>query len=118
MAVSVTVSVSGLPVLTRPGVAVHERYASALLEAFLLQDLIADSDDNYVEIAVRFALDTNFRREISERVAERFSPDAVSAHNRACAASLEAVFAYCIEGKRESRGTTDFDVSLAQTNAR
>lgn len=110
--------VSGLPVLTRPGVAVHERYASALLEAFLLQDLIADSDDNYVEIAVRFALDTNFRREISERVAERFSPDAVSAHNRACAASLEAVFAYCIEGKRESRGTTDFDVSLAQTNAR
>lgn len=84
--------VLGVPLLTLPGKAVHERYAAALLQDAGLCDLVAHSKAAYVEFAVRMAVDPSGYRRCRQRVAEAFSPDAILRHDRDCVKGLELAF--------------------------
>ncbi|MGH8640608.1 MAG: tetratricopeptide repeat protein, partial [Burkholderiales bacterium] len=59
----------GLPIVTIDGRFMRGRLASGILRRMGLADLIAGSEEEYVERAVRLAQDTEFRAHVRERIA-------------------------------------------------
>lgn len=62
---------AGLPLLTRPGANVQSRVAAGLLFAHGAEDMVADSDQDYVAKAIRFATDAEWRESIRTAVRRR-----------------------------------------------
>jgi predicted O-linked N-acetylglucosamine transferase (SPINDLY family) len=60
---------SGLPVVTREGRFMRGRLASGVLRRMNLPELIAGSEDDYVALAVKLALDHAYRAALRERLA-------------------------------------------------
>jgi len=63
----------GLPVVTLPGEFLRGRQSTGILKQMGVEDTIAASLDEYVEIAARLGLDGQWRRHISARLLERRS---------------------------------------------
>ncbi len=61
----------GLPIVAFPSTLMRGRHTAALLQQMGLDDLIAESLDGYVELAVRLGRDQTFRAETRSRIAER-----------------------------------------------
>jgi len=61
----------GLPVVTLPGGLMVQRYALGLYRKMGLEDLVVWSPDAYVAMAIRLAADRDYRKSVSERIAER-----------------------------------------------
>lgn len=59
----------GLPVVTREGRFLRGRLASGILRRMGLRDLIAESEADYVQLAVRLASDRDFHRRTRDRIA-------------------------------------------------
>jgi len=59
----------GLPVVTREGMYLRGRLASGVLKRLGLTELIASSEDDYVQRALKLCRDTGYRDEISRRMA-------------------------------------------------
>jgi predicted O-linked N-acetylglucosamine transferase (SPINDLY family) len=59
----------GLPIVTREGRFLRGRFASAILRRIGLQELVAQSDDDYVRIAVRLAQDGDYRERMRRHMA-------------------------------------------------
>ncbi|HMK85717.1 MAG TPA: hypothetical protein VK437_07150, partial [Steroidobacteraceae bacterium] len=62
---------SGLPVLTRAGEAFASRMAASLLTALEMPELVADTDDRYVDMAVELAESPERLSEIRARLAHK-----------------------------------------------
>ncbi|MBL8521699.1 MAG: hypothetical protein JNK75_13670, partial [Betaproteobacteria bacterium] len=62
---------SGLPVVTWPGKFMRGRQSMAMLRILGLDELIAESADQYVEIARRLGRDADWRQSISNLIADR-----------------------------------------------
>ena len=62
---------AGVPVLTRPGPVFSSRGAATLLTTLGLDELIADTFEDYEDIAVALGHDGEARRTLRERVAQR-----------------------------------------------
>jgi predicted O-linked N-acetylglucosamine transferase (SPINDLY family) len=80
---------AGLPVVTRRGRFMRGRQSAGMLEFIGLPELIAQNDDDYVDIALRLGRDKHWRDEVSCRIAagrERLFDD------RAPVAALAAFF--------------------------
>lgn len=60
----------GLPIVTREGRFLRGRLASGILKRMELPELVAQSEDDYVTLAVRLARDTDYRRHVRNRIAE------------------------------------------------
>jgi protein O-GlcNAc transferase len=58
----------GLPVVTREGRFMRGRLASGILKRMGLSDLVAQTEEDYVALAVRLVQDPGYRRRVSERV--------------------------------------------------
>jgi protein O-GlcNAc transferase len=58
----------GLPVVTYPGEFMRGRHSAAILQRLGVTQTIAQSAENYVEIATRLGLDLAWRRSISEQL--------------------------------------------------
>ncbi len=58
----------GVPVITLPGKFSRSRLTSALYKQMNVYDCIADSEDDYINIAVRIATDKTLRNEISSKI--------------------------------------------------
>jgi protein O-GlcNAc transferase len=58
----------GLPIVTREGRFMRGRLASGILERMGLADLIARSDNEYIDLAVKLARDADFRQSVSVRM--------------------------------------------------
>jgi len=54
----------GLPIVTREGRFMRERFGSGILRAFGLPELIAESDDDYVELPSRLGGDPALRSSV------------------------------------------------------
>ncbi|MCA1938591.1 MAG: tetratricopeptide repeat protein [Dechloromonas sp.] len=102
--------VLGLPVVTRAGVAVHERYAAALLIDAGLSDLVAGTVEDYLDIASRLASDTRYHQACRHRVAQAFSPAAIEEHDLRCVEMLESAYATALN--RHQRGEAPADLVL------
>jgi predicted O-linked N-acetylglucosamine transferase (SPINDLY family) len=63
----------GLPIVTREGRFMRGRFASGILGRLGLRELVADSDDGYVELAVRVCQDSEYRRHLRKRIAAQRS---------------------------------------------
>lgn len=59
-----------LPIVTIPGKFMRGRHSTAILSMMGLTETIADSLDNYIEIAVRLAKDFNWRNNLSKKIAD------------------------------------------------
>ena len=60
---------AGLPVVTLPGALMRGRHSSAILTQIGVTETVASDLNHYIEIAVRLASDTDWRRSVSARVA-------------------------------------------------
>jgi len=60
----------GVPIVTMPGVMQRERYTYGMYLAMGFMELVANSAAQYIDIAVRVANDSGFRRYCSARIAE------------------------------------------------
>ena len=58
----------GLPVVTMPAQFLRGRITNALYQQMGMTDLVVNSPENYVDLAVRLATDLDFRRAISEKI--------------------------------------------------
>lgn len=59
----------GLPIVTRAGRLLRGRLASGILEHIDLRELVAQSDDDYIDLAVRLGRDTAYRMHVRDRMA-------------------------------------------------
>ena len=58
----------GLPIVTREGKFMRGRFASGILRELGLNELIAESDEAYINLLVRLARDPALRRTLRSRV--------------------------------------------------
>ncbi len=61
----------GLPVVTRPGALMRGRQSAGMLSLMELDELVVDSAEDYVEMALRLGRDRAFRDAIRRALAER-----------------------------------------------
>jgi predicted O-linked N-acetylglucosamine transferase (SPINDLY family) len=61
----------GLPIVTVEGRFLRGRFASAILQRMDLHELVAQTDADYVRIAVRLAGDARFRDDVREKILAR-----------------------------------------------
>ncbi|TMH83033.1 MAG: hypothetical protein E6H47_13295, partial [Betaproteobacteria bacterium] len=59
----------GLPIVTREGRFLRGRLASGILKRMGLPELVGQSEEDYVALAVKLARDTEYRAHIRERMA-------------------------------------------------
>jgi predicted O-linked N-acetylglucosamine transferase (SPINDLY family) len=57
-----------LPVVTCPGEFMRGRHSYGILQMMGMTETIARNEDEYIEIAVRLGLDTNWRKQIKEQI--------------------------------------------------
>jgi predicted O-linked N-acetylglucosamine transferase (SPINDLY family) len=62
---------AGVPVVTLPSGLQRGRHATGMYRAMQLTDCVADSEERYVEIAVRLGRDADFRHHVRKAVVER-----------------------------------------------
>ncbi|MFA6055931.1 MAG: tetratricopeptide repeat protein [Thermodesulfovibrionales bacterium] len=58
-----------LPIVTLPGELMRGRHTSAILTIMGVTETIASSQDEYLELAVRLGVDSEWRKQISEKIA-------------------------------------------------
>jgi protein O-GlcNAc transferase len=63
----------GLPIVTREGRFMRGRLASGILTRMGLSDLVAQTEEDYVALAVRLVEDTGYRKQVSERIETSYS---------------------------------------------
>ena len=59
----------GLPIVTREGAFLRGRFASGILRRMGVTELIAKSEDDYVNLAVKLIQDTGYHRGLRQRIA-------------------------------------------------
>lgn len=82
-----------VPVVTLPGSRTRTRHAFAFLTMMGVTETIAESSDDFVEIAVRLGNDPAQRRSVSEKIA---STKQRCYRDRECIAALEDFFQRCV----------------------
>ena len=102
--------VLGLPLLTHAGVAVHERYAAALLLDAGLPELVVDDEQAYVQAAVELAINPAVHLACREHVAQAFSLTAIEKHDRNCVRALETAFSSAFAEHRCDKKPADRDL--------
>jgi len=102
--------VLGVPLLTHAGVAVHERYAAALLLDAGLPELVVDDEQAYVQAAVELATNPAAHRACREHVAQAFSLTAVELHDSNCVRALETAFSAALAEYRCGKKPADRDL--------
>ncbi len=58
---------SGLPVITMPGEVMRARHSYGILKAIGLDECIANTKEEYIDLAVRFAEDAEWRQTITRK---------------------------------------------------
>jgi predicted O-linked N-acetylglucosamine transferase (SPINDLY family) len=82
-----------VPVVTLPGSRTRTRHAFAFLTMMGVTETIAESSDDFVEIAVRLGSDSVWRRAVSDKIA---STKGRCYRDRECIAALEEFFERCV----------------------
>ena len=91
---SLEIFAMGVPIVTMPGVMQRERYTYGMYLAMEFMELVANSAAQYIDIAVRVANDSGFRRYCSARIIESSgllfeNPQLVRSYERAFSQMLD-----------------------------
>ncbi|HEY9669541.1 MAG TPA: tetratricopeptide repeat protein, partial [Coleofasciculaceae cyanobacterium] len=79
----------GLPVVTCPGELMRSRHSYGILQMMGVTETIAQNQAEYVEIAVRLGLDTQWRQAIIKKICDRHTQ---LYDDRSCITALEAFY--------------------------
>jgi predicted O-linked N-acetylglucosamine transferase (SPINDLY family) len=79
----------GLPVVTCPGKFMRGRHSSAILQLLSVTETIAQTVEDYIEIAVKLGLDPGWREEIRQKT---FAHHAQLYDDKTCVQGLEAFY--------------------------
>ena len=77
---------SNLPVITFPGKFMRGRHSAAILTMMGMRETVASTIDEYIALAVKLGLDSEWRRQMSEKIAD--SKDLIY-NDRSCITALE-----------------------------
>lgn len=86
----------GLPVITKQG-DFRDSIASSLLQALEVTQLIADSEETYIEKAVNMANNANLLQNTSEEIKQKMQANPLFLDSRSYAAKLELMFKNIIQ---------------------
>jgi len=78
-----------LPIVTCPGEFMRGRHSYGILKMLGVTETIAQSEAEYIDIAVRLGLDATWRNSIVQRMIERHS---YLYEDKICVAALEAFY--------------------------
>jgi predicted O-linked N-acetylglucosamine transferase (SPINDLY family) len=97
-----------LPIVTCPGEFMRGLHAYSFLKMLGVTDTIAQNEEEYIQIAVKLGLDSQWRRDIAQRMSQR--QDAVF-DDKVCVTALEGFYQQVVlqrlEGNKNSIGEGD-----------
>ena len=99
----------GVPLVTLLGTTFASRVGASLLHALALDELITQTESEYVELAVALATDAPRLRALRDRLRINVQTEALFDSAR-CTRHLEAAYAYMIERHRQGLPPETFDV--------
>ena len=83
-----------LPIVTLPGELMRGRHSSAILTMMGMAETIASPIDEYIELAVHLGLDSEWRKQISEKIAANKH---LVYRDKTCITALEYFFEKVVE---------------------
>jgi protein O-GlcNAc transferase len=87
-----------LPIVTTPGKFMRGRHSMAILKMIDVQNTIAENITGYIQIAVKLAQDSQWRKNISERIAENKH---MAYKDKTCISALENFFEKVVRERQE-----------------
>ncbi|MEG4856401.1 glycosyltransferase [Microcoleus sp. K1-B1] len=82
----------GLPVVVRKGQTTRSRQSAAVLEELLIPELVADSENSYLELSIALGTNPELRRHYRERIQQKMAANPKYLDSRACSTQLETLF--------------------------
>ncbi|MEG4625814.1 glycosyltransferase [Microcoleus sp. w1-18aA5] len=82
----------GLPVVVRKGQTTRSRQSAAVLEELLLPELVADSENSYLDLSTALGTNPELRRHYRERIQQKMAANPKYLDIRACSTQLETLF--------------------------
>jgi predicted O-linked N-acetylglucosamine transferase (SPINDLY family) len=89
-----------LPTVTCPGEFMRGRHSYSFLRRLEITDTIAENEADYIEIAVKLGLNSEWRRDIAERMSQRQSN---LFDDKTCVKALEAFYKQVVRERLTQR---------------
>ncbi|MBW4497448.1 MAG: tetratricopeptide repeat protein [Oscillatoria princeps RMCB-10] len=89
-----------LPIVTCPGEFMRGRHSHSFLKMLGVTDTIAENEADYIEIAVKLGLNSEWRRDIAERMSQRQSN---LFDDKTCVGALEAFYQQAVRERLTQR---------------
>ncbi|MEG4248440.1 glycosyltransferase [Microcoleus sp. Pol10D4] len=82
----------GLPVVVRKGQTTRSRQSAAVIEELLIPELVADSENSYLELSIALGTNPELRRHYRDRIDHKMAANPKYLDSRACSTQLETLF--------------------------
>jgi predicted O-linked N-acetylglucosamine transferase (SPINDLY family)/glycosyltransferase involved in cell wall biosynthesis len=82
----------GLPVVARKGQTTRSRQSAAVLEELLIPELVADSENSYLELSTALGTNPELRQHYRERIQQKMAANPKYLDSRACSTQLGTLF--------------------------
>ncbi|MEG4072828.1 glycosyltransferase [Microcoleus sp. Pol14C2] len=83
---------AGLPVVVRKGQTERSRQSAAAIEELLLPELVADSENSYLELSTALGNNPELRRHYRDRIQQKMAANPKYLDSRACSTQLGTLF--------------------------
>jgi len=81
-----------LPVITRQGISFRSAMGSAMIQALDIPDLVADSEESYIELAIALGNDHKLRQQKSDQIKEKMQNNPSFLDSRSYSAKMSSLF--------------------------
>ncbi len=81
-----------LPVITRQGISFRSAMGSAMIQALDIPDLVADSEESYIELAIALGNDHKLRQQKSDQIKEKMQNNPSFLDSRSYSAKMGNLF--------------------------
>ncbi|MEG4027443.1 MULTISPECIES: glycosyltransferase [unclassified Microcoleus] len=82
----------GLPVVVRKGQTTRSRQSAAVLEELLFPELVANSENSYLELSTALGTNPELRRHYRDQIQQKMAANPKYLDSRACSTQLETLF--------------------------
>ncbi|MEG4090265.1 glycosyltransferase [Microcoleus sp. Pol12B4] len=88
----------GLPVVVRKGQTGRSRQSAAVIEELLLPELVADSENSYLDLSTALGNNPELRRHYRDRIQQKMAANPKYLDSRACSTQLGTLFERLFRG--------------------
>ncbi|AFZ04738.1 glycosyl transferase family 2 [Oscillatoria nigro-viridis PCC 7112] len=82
----------GLPVVARKGQTTRSRQSAAVLEELLLPEMVADSENSYLDLSTALGTNPELRQHYRDRILQKMAANPKYLDSRACSTQLGTLF--------------------------